>query len=721
VGKTRLGVHIGRSVGAAFPDGVWVLALADVTQPDLLAITVLSTLGKPGPAGSGIIEVTDHIGDQQLLLILDNCEHLTEVCAKLALDLLHGCPNARILATSREPLRIEGETVFRVPPLSVPEQGHLRAAGLASRFDAVALFVERASALSPASLENEVVEQDVIALCQRLDGLPLAIELAAAGTRLVPIGELTRWADDPSLGRLLGSRGAPPRHQTLQATMEYSLALCSTNAQLLWARLSVFRGGADLEAVVEVCTRGVLQETGVRSALAELVDKSIVTFDGSRYRMLETIRQFGRARLRELGEELVVQQAQCNQIADLAGEVDAGWFGPDQQALLGRVLADQANVRVALEFCLTETDTARLGLRIASSLWPFWIGSGLPSEGRHWLDRLLVADSRPAPERVAALWVNGFLTAVDGDIPAATASLEECRRLAAHLGDDAGAAHAMQKCGLIATLEGRLGDAVTDLEEAVRRERELDAGDPYLAMALIYLGTALCYQDEVDRASEALGEARALCLDHGDQLLLSWSLLLLGLAALIDHREQDAVVLVKDALTRKRALDDTLGVAYAVELLAWVAVDNDAERSARLLAAAEATSKPLGLHLAGSQRLLQWHAQYLQQARDVLGPRAFDAAMQYGQQLTGDQVIAYALGEIAKPVRGTSMAATDFPLTPREREIAKLVATGRTNREIAAELVISHRTVDTHLDHILTKLNFTSRTQIAALFAESAL
>ncbi|MEV5541860.1 LuxR C-terminal-related transcriptional regulator [Saccharopolyspora shandongensis] len=718
VGKTRLALQVGRTARGAFPDGVWLVALDEVTQPDLLASTVASALGEPGLAGTCNATVAGYIGAQHMLLILDNCEHVINSCAKLITELLVRCPNLRVLATSREALRIEGEALYAVPPLSLPGPGQQVAPGEAARFDAVELFLERALALNPRFTFSAADEQCVIALCERLDGLPLAIELAAAGTRLLPLGALADWAKAPPSEQVFGGRTAPSRHQTLRATMDYSYRLCSPHAQTLWARFSVFRGGADLDAVEAVCGGNVLPPQQVRPALVELIDKSVVVFDGFSYRMLETIRQFGLEHLRAAGEEDVIRRAHRDQVAALAVEVEGGWFGPDQQALLRRVRTDQANLRAALEFCLTERAEAGAGLRLASALWAFWLGCGVPGEGRRWLDRLLAADDRPTRERVTALWVNGCLTAMDGDIPAGLALFEQCQRLAARFQDQAGLAHALSQQGLAKLYAGRSEDAITDLEEAVRRERGLGQPNPYLAEALVDLGVALCYRDRLDRAVEVLQEARLLCSAHREQWLQSWALVFLGLAALIDERVPEAVALIKDALRRKRTLEDGMGMAHAVEILAWAALaDHDEERAARLLAASEVLSRPVGPHLYGHHRLLQWRDHYLQQARDILGPRAFEEAAQFGRHLASDDVIAYALGEKPAPASVAVEPSANLPLTPREHEIAHLVAVGRTNKDIAAELVISRRTAEAHVQNILTKLGFSSRTEIAALFS----
>lgn len=716
VGKTRLALHVARASRAAFRDNVWLLALDEVTQPDLLPSIVMSTLGKPGPAGTGIVEVTAYLRDRELLLIMDNCEHLADDCAKLASELLRSCPSVRVLATSREPLRIDGEAVFRVPPLSLPEPGTAFSVG-AGAFEAVALFLERASALNTGFALREDQEQAVIALCQSLDGLPLAIELAAAGSRSVPIEDLSAWAGDPLMAPAFGKRTSPLRHQTLHATMEYSHQLCSEDARILWARMSVFRGGAELDAVAEVCAGELLPAKRVPAVLTELIDKSIATFDGRRYRLLETIRQFGAEHLRSLGEQHATQQSHRDHFAELADEVSDGWFGPDQPALLTRVLADQANVRAALQFCLGQEGEIVVGLRMASALWPAWIGCGLPGEGKHWLDRLLAASAGADVERATALWVAGYLTTAVGEFRAGLALLEQSLQLATMLGHRPSIAHATQRRGLNQLLQERSETAIRDLEEAVHLERELGDDNPHLAEALLYLGMAECYRDSFEAAAGILEEARSLCARKGEQLFLSWTLLGLGLVALMKERVPEAVALIKDGLIRKRALDDRVGLPYAVEMLAWAALSRrDAERCAVLLAGGEAMSRHLGPHLAGNHRMLRWHEEYVQQAQAALGSRAYEAAAERGRQLTHDQLIDLAL-EKAAPSPKASGEAADLPLTPREREICGLVATGMTNKEIAAKLVISPRTADTHVEHILTKLNFTSRTQVVALFA----
>ena len=714
VGKTRLALHAARSARAAFPDGVWMTHLAELTEPELLATTVMSAVDRPGAAGTRNSELRDFIADRQMLLILDNCEHLAEAVAALAADLLQGCHRLTMLVTGREALRIAGEALYKVPPLPVPRPG--TSMGAALRYDAVALFHERVGVLNRGFSVSEADQEAVVELCQRLDGLPLAIELTASSTRWLSIPTLLQRAEDP-LALRGGHRGVPERHQSVRASLDYSHELCSQSARRLWARLSVFRGGAELESIDAVCVGGALDRRAVATALFELVDKSIVLLDGSRYRMLETIRQYGEELLESSGDTASTRAAHLDYFASTAANVEADWFGPDQAALLRRVLADEANVRAALQSSLTQPGQVRTGLRMATALWTYWIGCGRPGEGRHWLGQLLDAADDPVPERVPALWVNGFLTVVDGDIPRARRILDECLRAAAAVHDEGSAAHALSTLGLADLFEGRTAEAIEHLEEGVELERRLDDASPYLADMLINLGLAYCYHAEPAKAVGVLEEARALCIAKGEELLLSWAVLFIGLVELLEGRAEDAAALARDALVLKRALHAEQGVVWAVELLAWAELEmGNPRRAALLLGACESRAHDFGPIFHGFKGMLESHEEYVRRTRQVLGPHHFETAVARGALLTMPELVAVALNEDSHPVRAPG-TPRDLPLTPREREIAQLVARGKTNREIAAELVIAPRTVDTHVQHILTKLDFTSRSQVAALMA----
>ncbi|WP_202970810.1 ATP-binding protein [Saccharothrix sp. ALI-22-I] len=721
VGKTRLALHVARQVRGVFDGGVWLVSLADLADPELLAATVMSVMRSGGRVGTGTAELVEHIADQHVLLVLDNCEHLVDACAQFVGELLGRCRNVRILATSRESLRVAGEALFPVPPLSVPTSDATVDTRELGRYDAVTLFLDRASALNPGMSLSDDEHYAVATLCRRLDGLPLAIELAAVRSRVLSVKALLSREENRFQLLTKGSRTAPARHQTLRATVDYSYEFCSPAARKLWARMSVFAGGADMDAIKAVCTGNGLTTDDVHNALAELIDKSIVTFDGSRYHMLETIRGYGRERLREFGEERDTRLAHRDFIAGLAAEVAASWFGPDQQALLWETLTEQANIRAALDFCLHEPGMVRVGLRIARSLWAFWFGCGRHDEGRLWLDRLLAADPEPSPERVSALWVYAHLAITDGAAPLGLELLDECLKLAHQLGDRASIVRAIRIRGLAETFLGQVEKGIASIEEGIEEriglERELPRVNPFLAAALLNLGLARLCARQLDRAVEALEESRRLCADAGEQMEQAWCLLFLGLAAVLDGRLSDAVELIKDGLRRKHALEDLHGIHAGIGFLAWAALEEGKnERAARLMGASRAVSAVQGAHMAGIRPLLRWDADYEAKAREILGESVFDALFDEGHGLDFDQAVKYAL-ELRDEPDSSARVEEYLPLTPREREIAQLVTEGKTNKDIAAQLVIARRTVDTHVEHILAKLGFTSRTQVAALFA----
>ncbi|MEX5635420.1 helix-turn-helix transcriptional regulator [Parafrankia sp. FMc2] len=758
VGKTRLALHVARTLRAAFRDGACMVPLAELSQPDLLASTVLTRLDPSWNSAGDVDDLVARIGTSQALLVLDNCEHLTEAVALLVTRLLSGCQHLRVLATSREALRIDGEALYRVPPLALPAAGSPIAPGAAASYDGVALFLERAGALNAEVAAGRVSEAMVVELCRRLDGLPLAIELAAAGSRWQSVESmLAQPVPDPP-----APRSAARRHTSVRTSLDYSHDLCSPAARVLWARFSVFRGGATLDAVRAVCAGPGLAADDVAAALFELVEKSVVVLDGSRYTVLETIRQYGARRLAETGREQgaadggvdAVRLAHLDYFADLTEQVHRGWFGPRQRDLCAQVLADQANVRAALDFSLRDEETARVGLGMAADLFPFWIGTGSPGEGRRWLSQLLAVDDRLTPERAQALWTHGFLSTVDDNIAAARELLAECESVAAGLGDAARGAHALWATGVADLFEGRVDAAIERLEAGIAEERGFTDSAPYLADALINLGLAYCYRGDLGFAREVLTEASELCAAHDEELLLSWALVVRALEALLSGRPDEAARLARDGLRRKRELANLQGVVWAVELLAWAAVEaGDARQGVLLLEAAQARAEDFGPAYHGFPGVREWHEQYSVRARAQLGAEHRAVAAR-GRELSLTDLVTTALGgaddsdgrgtprttaspaapgafgppgNISAPeIPGTpgALAADsvlhDLPLTSRERQIAELVATGKTNREIAADLVIAQRTVDSHVQRILTKLDFTSRSQIIALVAGSA-
>lgn len=714
VGKTRLALQVARGSSGSFVDGVWFVPLADVTRPDLVVPTIMSILDLGG-MGRGLAQ---QIGRKRMLLVLDNCEHLTAACAGIATSLLAACPELTVLATSRESLRIAGETNFAVRPLSVPKllkPGETL--GATGSRDAVDLFVARAQLANPDLTMDAQTERSVVELCRRLDGLPLAIELTAAAACVLPIAALNAQAALPLTPPVRGLRSAPSRHQSLRATIACSYDLCSPLARIVWQRMSVLRGGTSLEIAQRVCSDESLSRGDVLHALVELTDKSVLEFDGSLYRMLEAIRQFGAEGLASSGDEPAMRAAHLSCIVGLAREAEQRWNTGDQGQVVQSIRKQWANVRAALDLCLTEPVYAQTGLQIARQLFGFWVTSVPMREGRSWLNFFLRVIVTPSEDRASALWIAGLLTTLDGDVESAEELIQEGIALSRELGDPANLAHALQGLGFCHVLRNNLDDSLTVLNEAVSLERSLAAPNPHLGRALTTQGIALCAAGQAVRAATALKEARSVQRATGDDFMGSWSDVFLGLAACLNGQSGDAEAILREALERKKNLGDTLGVSLALEFLGWTALNvGDHDRGARLLGASEAVSESVAPHLVGFTRLLQWHEEYRAFARTALGSGCFESAIQSAREMSISSIVTSAIGGMQEPAPRVE-ELHELPLTPRERQIALLIAEGKTNRQIASELVIAHRTVDSHVENILVKLDFSSRAQIAALVA----
>jgi non-specific serine/threonine protein kinase len=715
VGKTRLSLAVGHRLRRAFDAGVWLVELAELSKAELLPVTIMHTIA-PAYVGEAEDDLIGYVGGDQMLLILDNCEHLAVPIARLVDQLLRQCPNARVLATSREPLRVSGEVIFEVPSLSEPPPGPVLTRDQARTYESIELFCERAAAAAPWFVLREENLPDVVALCRHLDGLPLAIELAAMGMRtLTPAQLLARYE---SMYQLLvrGSHAAPVRHQTLRAAVNWSHDLCSEPARILWARMSQFAGAVDLTAAEQVCGFGRLDEDAILPTLGELVDKSILSFDGAQYRMLETIRQYGRERLVERDELEEVRERLFHYVYDLGQRNEASWFSAAQPDLLREVRRNLPNIRRALEYCETTPGRYDAGLRTVIALWSYWIPCGQQREGRHWLDVFLGMTEEPTTDRVAAHWVNAYLLLIEGSAAGCHSEVAAGIQLAERIGDRFGLARNVHVRGLIEMLSGDIENGLNDLRRSVALEREREGFNPYLIPVLNSLGSALCNEQQVDEAVEILLEAEAMSAAHGEQWMRSWSVLFLGLTDWIRQQPADAVMRLRDCLEIKWPLVDLIGSATAIELLAWASLGlDDPVRSARLLGGSAELFEPLGEHLLGFTRLREWSDSCIDEARNVLGEQTYLDEFETGRHLSHDQLIALALDSKAVPPSRPRMDV-DSPLTKREHEIAALVAEGKTNREIARNLVISQRTVDGHVERILAKLGLRSRTKLAVLF-----
>ncbi|MFI7664359.1 protein kinase [Nocardia sp. NPDC049526] len=716
VGKTRLALRAASSARRGFADGVWSIELAEVSDPALLVDVVAATLGVRNESASPLLEVLiGFLNSRETLLVVDNCEQIVEAVAKLTETLLRTCPELRILATSREPLNIAGEAVLRVAPLTVPDPDREPTLGGLPRFDAVTLFADRAAAAVPGFELDEDNKAAVTGICAHLDGLPLAIELAAARMRTMsPQQILDRLTDRYAL-LTRGSRTAPPRQQTLQWCIDWSYGLCTQTEQRLWARLSVFAGSCELDAVEQVCGTDLAPDMPI-DVLSSLVDKSILVREETdtivRFRMLETVRDYGREKLRESGEDTELRRRHRDWYQQLALDAEAEWISDRQLYWITRLERELPNLREALEFCLSEDtpEAAEAGLRTTAALYDFWGLCGLFSEGRSWINRVLAHPGvQPIPDRVKALCVGCRLAAPQGDFQSAAALLDQGRVLAEQAPDRALQAQIAFAGGVLALASGETANVSSSLEHVVEMLSSDRTGALYIG-TLTILGWAYELSGDTTRATEHFRRVFSITEARGELLYRSAALRGLGVAAWQQGERDKAQQLLEEALRVNRRPNSPVLSAFSFEALAWTAADQgDAHRAAVLLGAAQ------GIWLVGSRvgavfpEMSRFHEECERIARRTLGTRGFDAAFRQGQALGMGAAIAYAVGE-----QRADPAPASAKLTKRERQVADVVAQGLSNKQIAAKLVISQRTVEGHVEHILTKLGFTSRTQIAA-------
>ncbi|MFB6532459.1 LuxR C-terminal-related transcriptional regulator [Streptomyces noursei] len=722
VGKTRLAQRVAvNAARSTFPDGVYVAELADLQDPELLAPSVLGVLDTAPPAHPGAdatAVLTARLRERRALLVLDNCEHLIEACARLADSLLRGAPGLRVLATSRQPLGIAGEQVFSVEPLPVPDadagHGGVRAV---SGNPAVALFADRAAAVLPGFAVSESDAAAVVELVRRLDGLPFAIELAAARVRSLTPPEILERLTDRFALLTGGSRVAADRQRTLRALIDWSHELCTGRERLLWARASVFRGGFDLESLERVCTDAELPPAALLDTLDALVARSIVNCrqekGRSRYHMLETVREYGHERLAASGSLDALRGRHRDRYAELTARAGREWFGPRQVEWFTRLRLEHPNLRAALEFCLERPGQARAGLALAVSPRHYWITAGLLSEGRRWLSQLLAADdpkddgedaAGPDPAvRVHALVTETYLGILQGDpdadVQRALAGCEAAARRGGHRRESAWVWHHQ---GILAVWREDFASAAELFARAGTEFRAQDCLDAALECRVKF-ALAHAYGGEVAAADEACGEVEAAARAHDESWLYGMALLARALLARRAGAPADAIAHARAAVARLRPFQDWWGLAMCVEVIAWSTQDAP-RRAARLLGVLHLLWESLGGRLGSVPFMRAQHLRFEAAVREALSAAAFERDFRRGARATVDEAMAYVLDDAAGVVPG---------LTRRESQVAELVAEGLTNKDIAARLTIAQRTAENHVERILGKLGLTSRTQLA--------
>ena len=821
MGKTRLAAELGRRMIAEFAHGVWIVELAPIGDPALVPKAVAQVLGLVEQPGHSVVDsLADTLESREMLLILDNCEHLVAACADLLHTLLSRCcSDLRILATSRESIGIPGEITWRVSSLSVPPlQPSSPNPQALEQYEAVRLFVERAQTTAPHFTLQEQNAAAIAQICRRLDGMPLAIELAAARARALSVNEIAKRLDERFSLLTTNLRTAPARHQTLAATLDWSYALLTNPEQIVLRRLSVFAGGCTLEAAEAIVTdlssdpEPRIHPTAILDLLSRTVDKSLVVMqeqaDGTRYHLLETIQQYASVRLAEAGEEETARNRHLTHYLRLAEQADPQLRGPGIIAWLERLDAEHDNFRAALGWVLRRAEhseeAAENALRLAGALAYFWLLRSHLEEGRNWLDKVLALPlgSFPTPDRGRALFYAARLAWLQGDYSQSQTLLEQSCDAWTELGPagDRGLAEAISFMGMVsnsrdnpaaaraffeqglalgreigdeqviaktqsfmALLAVALGDPTAKLlceesliifrkvgdlwsiarlvqtlahvsrlqsdpiaarlhyEESLADDRKLGF-KPGAAASLTELGDLFRLMGDLAQATAHYQEVMSLCDEIGLPYEIATAKYGLGLVALQKDDSEGARILFEESLATRHKMNEVEGAGCCLAHLARVYASNGRpRRAARILGAAAGLLERTGTEIYLHDQ--QDYEQSVDTVRRMLDPAQLEADWTAGRALEIEEAIAYALtdpeeevGAVTRPPSLTLLRAAKAQfggLTARERQVAALVAQGKSNREIAEQLVVGERTADAHISNILSKLEFTSRTQIA--------
>jgi predicted ATPase/DNA-binding NarL/FixJ family response regulator len=717
IGKTRLALQAASGAQRAFPGGAWLAELGGLRDPALLVPEVARSLGLSDQSGRwAVAALSDYLAGRQVLLVLDQCEHLADACAVLADALLRACPGLRIIAASRHVLGVAGEVTVAVPPMSVPPVTSRAGPGELLRFEAVRLFAARAAAVLPGFVVDAGSGPVVAGICRRLDGIPLAVELAAVRLRSLSPEQILERLDSRFALLSGGGPAGQPQHQTLEAALEWSYGLLTETEQAMWRRMSVFAGSFDMDAAEEVCAGGEIAAETVLDLVDTLVAKSVLSRAAgngkARYRLLDTVGEFGLRKLRAEGGERERRARHREWYAALAARQEA--FGPGRAGWIAALDADHENLRAALEFSLSEPQQVAAGAELACDLWRYWETHGHLTEGRRILAALLEKLDQASQARPVALWVAGFLALVQGDLRGARALLEAGLSSARKAGDARATAYASGYLSYVRYYLGETDRGNTLAEAALRMHR--DSGDQIgVAMSLTQLGSTHLHSEELTSAAERFRDCARVCERSGNIWYQTYAQRGLGLATWLLGDPEGAVTLVRAALRATRDIDHPIGVALCLDALAWItASQKKAAQAATLLGAADAAWAAIPAVLQPALR--GYHDAALAAARKALSESAYESAFAKGMAMSQAEAIAVALGEpprAAKPP-AERPGGDQSRLTHREQDVAMLVAQGMSNGQVAATLVISARTVETHVQHIMDKLGVSTRAQIAA-------
>lgn len=739
VGKTRLALEAAERAGRRFADGARVAALSGLATPALLPDAVAAALGLSGRCVfSGMDAVLQYLGPRKILLVLDTCEHLLDACATLAETLLQEAPGVTVLATSRQPLDVAGETVCPLSPLSVPAPGGSPVPG-----DAIDLFARRARTARPGFALTADNTDDAIELCRRLDGIPLAIELAAGRLRTLPLEKLAREIPLQAAGphavprqageRRAGDRRAGPhpserRHQTMEAAIAWSYGLCTPTEQALWERLSVFAGPFGVDAAEVVCAGGGLPTEDILTTIISLVDKSVLNRDTPvsakgpvRYLMLDTIRNFGAQRLEASADRDRVRGRLVARYLAKAHAFAAHLLDDEQVRRFHDLRAEHDSIRAALDYALEGQVSAGECVGLVADLCWYWHAGGQYQEGIHWIGRLLAlfpaASPDAAPGRAIALAARCALGATGGQPEQAVADGREAIRLARQAGIEA----IVLRARLYLTNALFLtGDYDAALESAAEARSGLEADDDRIGLIILslYMTNLHQYKGDFRRSEEWYQRAARMLSAPGDRWLSGWLHLMGGYIRFWEGEDSQCAAALRQAISAKHEIGDIVGVAFGLDALACLEKRTGRyERGVWLIGAADSLWDRVVTRFAVSEVIQAIYEDFIATAREQLGADRYDEVWTLGNRVPVDQAVRFALSDSADPPGRRADArpgaeVSTAGLTAREREIAALAGSGLTSREISECLVISRRTVDHHLAHVYAKLGVSSRTEL---------
>jgi len=670
-GKTRLSLEVAHAVLEDFKDGVWLVELATLTDPQFVVQEVIVALGLREASGRSKLEtLTEYLQNKKLLLVLDNCEHLILACAELVEQLLRIGPGVRILATSREALGINGETVWQIRPLTLPDLHPSQTVESLSQSESVQLFVERAQAMQPSFHITTANGEAIAQVCYQLDGIPLAIELAAARVKVLNVPQIAARLENSLQLLTGGSRTSNRRHQTLQAAIDWSHDLLTESEQCLFRRLVVFVNGFTLDAAEAVVSdkdeQAVILPNDMLDLLSSLVDKSLLTVihgTQARYGMLGTIRQYAKDKLFDSGKLGQIRTHHLIYYLQLAERSEPHLRSAEQLNWLSRLEIEHDNLRAALTWSL-ESDATEAGLRLAGALGYFWFRGGYLSEGSEWFERVLSGTNGIEPVRAKAILQAGELAFYQGNFQQSLALSEQSLAMGRQIGDKQAIAGSLGLIGRIAHFRGDRDRAATPLQESLTLFRELRE-EWNVAQNLNYLGDIRLRQGDHEQANVFIEESLTLSQKLGDKWGLAFALGASGEISRLQGDYQKAVVHFKQALAIYQELNNTVEIPFTLEALAnTTAQQGQAERATHLWGAAEALREVVHAPLPSS-----YHADYapfLQMVHTALGEEAFTTTWSDGRALTLEQAISLAksVSAVAEPPSGIPTETHPSGLTP---------------------------------------------------------